>query len=98
MLELGSVSAAKLNRQSADHNVKQTPHKAPADNGERINNHTLRHDHSRYVVALEIFERAREVDMLEQFVRALRRPDHPESVCFDDGPTFTGEALGVDAR
>lgn len=57
--------------------------------------HALLDDASRYVMAIEARTSEREVDMLELFVRALRRHGPPEALYLDNGSTYRGEALGL---
>jgi putative transposase len=57
--------------------------------------HALLDDASRYVLAIEARTAEREVDMLELFVRALRRHGPPEALYLDNGSTYRGEALSL---
>jgi transposase InsO family protein len=57
--------------------------------------HALLDDASRYVVAIEARTSERECDMLELFVRALRRHGPPEALYLDNGSTYRGEALSL---
>lgn len=57
--------------------------------------HALLDDASRYVLAIEARSAEREVDMLEIFVRALRRHGLPEALYLDNGSTYRGEALSL---
>lgn len=55
--------------------------------------HGLLDDASRYVVALEVHHREREIDMLGLLVRALRRHGPPDAIYLDNGATYRGEIL-----
>ena len=57
--------------------------------------HALLDDASRYVLAIEARTAEREVDMLELFIRALRRHGPPEALYLDNGSTYRGEALSL---
>lgn len=55
--------------------------------------HALLDDHSRYVVALDVYSREREVEMLEIFGKALVREGKPRALYLDNGSTYIGERL-----
>jgi transposase InsO family protein len=55
--------------------------------------HALLDDASRYVLAIEARHTEREVDMLQLFVRALRRHGPPDVLYLDNGSTYSGEVL-----
>lgn len=55
--------------------------------------HALLDDASRFIVAIEARHTERESDMLEIFVRALRRHGPPDVLYLDNGATYIGEAL-----
>jgi putative transposase len=57
--------------------------------------HALLDDASRHVLAIEARTAEREVDMLELFIRALRRHGPPEALYLDNGSTYRGEALSL---
>jgi transposase InsO family protein len=57
--------------------------------------HAMLDDASRYVLSIEARTGEREVDMLELFVRALRRHGPPEALYLDNGSTYRGEALSL---
>jgi transposase InsO family protein len=57
--------------------------------------HALLDDASRYVLAIEARPSEREVDMLELFIRAVRRHGLPEALYLDNGATYRGEALNL---
>lgn len=57
--------------------------------------HALLDDASRFVLAIEARTGEREVDMLELFIRALRRHGPPEALYLDNGSTYRGEALSL---
>lgn len=55
--------------------------------------HAMLDDASRYVLAIEARTGEREVDMLELFIRALRRHGPPEALYLDNGSTYRGASL-----
>jgi len=55
--------------------------------------HALLDDASRYVVAIEARHTERETDMLEIFVKALRRHGPPDVLYLDNGATYIGGIL-----
>jgi transposase InsO family protein len=55
--------------------------------------HALLDDASRYVLALEARAAEREVDMLDLFVRALRKHGAPDALYLDNGATYRGQTL-----
>lgn len=55
--------------------------------------HALLDDASRYIVAIEAYHTEREADMLELFVRALRRYGGPDVLYLDNGSTYRGQCL-----
>jgi putative transposase len=57
--------------------------------------HALLDDASRYVVALEARHHEREVDMIDLFVRALRKYGCPDALYLDNGATYRGETLSL---
>ena len=57
--------------------------------------HAILDDASRYVVALEVHEREREVDMLGLFARAVDRVGAPERLYLDNGATYRGDGLAT---
>lgn len=67
------------------------------DDGRRtpVRIHAILDDASRYVVALEVHDREREVDMLGLFARAIDRVGAPERLYLDNGPTYIGEGLAT---
>ncbi|MCB9521446.1 MAG: DDE-type integrase/transposase/recombinase [Myxococcales bacterium] len=57
--------------------------------------HALLDDASRYILALEVHEREREVDMLGMLARAIQRVGAPKKLYLDNGSTYRGEALAT---
>lgn len=57
--------------------------------------HAILDDASRYVVALEVHDREREVDMLGLFARAIERVGAPERIYLDNGSTYRGDGLAT---
>lgn len=57
--------------------------------------HAILDDASRYVVALEVCDREREVDMLGLFARAIDRVGAPERIYLDNGATYRGDGLAT---
>lgn len=55
--------------------------------------HAILDDASRYVVALEVHSREREVEMLGMFTRAITRHGRPGCIYLDNGATYRGEGL-----
>ncbi len=55
--------------------------------------HAILDDASRYIVALEVHTREREVEMLGMFVKALVRTGKPKGLYMDNGATYRGDAL-----
>lgn len=55
--------------------------------------HALLDDHARYVVALEVYNREREVEMLDLLGRALVREGKPQALYLDNGSTYIGDRL-----
>lgn len=67
--------------------VDEAGHRSPV----RI--HAILDDASRYVVALEVHGREREVEMLGMFGRAIQRVGAPKKIYLDNGATYSGAAL-----
>ncbi len=57
--------------------------------------HALLDDASRYVLALEVHSREREIEMLGLFARALQRHGKPERLYLDNGSTYRGHGLAT---
>lgn len=55
--------------------------------------HALLDDATRFVLAIEAFPSEQERDMLQLWVRALRRHGPPQALYLDNGPTYRGQAL-----
>lgn len=55
--------------------------------------HALLDDHSRYVVALDVYTREREVEMLDLLGKALVRVGKPQALYLDNGSTYIGDRL-----
>lgn len=55
--------------------------------------HALLDDHSRYVVALDVYSREREVEMLDLLGKALVREGKPQALYLDNGSTYIGQRL-----
>ena len=66
-----------------------------ASSGAAMKVHAILDDHSRYVVALDVYESEREVDMLDLFGRAVIRHGRPEALYLDNGSTYRGDALAA---
>lgn len=57
--------------------------------------HALLDDASRYCLAIEAMHQEREVDMLQLFVRAVRRHGPPDALYLDNGSTYRGTTLSL---
>jgi len=55
--------------------------------------HAILDDASRTIIALEVCDNEREVEMLRLMVRAIRRHPRPEALYLDNGSTNSGETL-----
>lgn len=55
--------------------------------------HALLDDASRFILAIEARHTEREADMLQLFVKALRKHGPPDILYLDNGATYSGEVL-----
>lgn len=57
--------------------------------------HALLDDASRRILAIEVCDNEREIEMLRLTVRALRRHPAPDALYLDNGSTYSGETLAT---
>jgi putative transposase len=69
------------------------PLRLPDGDTQPVRIHALLDDATRYILAIEAFSSEQEIDMLQLWVRALRRHGAPQVLYLDNGSTYRGDAL-----
>jgi len=57
--------------------------------------HAILDDASRRIMAIEVCDNEREIEMLRLMVRALRRSPRPDALYLDNGSTYSGDTLAT---
>ena len=57
--------------------------------------HAILDDASRHIMAIEVCDNEREIEMLRLMVRALRRGPRPDALYLDNGSTYSGGTLAT---
>jgi len=60
--------------------------------------HAILDDASRHIMAIEVCDNEREIEMLRLMVRALRRGPRPDALYLDNGSTYSGDTLATAGR